>query len=102
MRLRQSLRERRFQRDAAGCKLLSSNQSLTVSLTEPVVSESDNCALLALGGSASAQAEVAADGLVHHLGCLRQRGVDWNRGPGRGSVGLAERSFAPGPHSRQA
>lgn len=53
------------------------------------------------GGSASAQAEVEADGLVHRLGCLKQRRVDWSRGPRRGSVGLAERSFAPGPRSKQ-
>ncbi|CAB1428395.1 unnamed protein product [Pleuronectes platessa] len=49
MRQRQSHREGRFQRDAVGCELLSSNRSLAVPLTELVVCESDNCALPALG-----------------------------------------------------
>ena len=49
MRLRQSLCEGRFQRDAVGCELLSSNRSLAVPLTEPVVCESGNCASPALG-----------------------------------------------------
>lgn len=65
------------------------------------MSESGNCALPALGGSATAQAEVEADWLVRCLGCLEQRGVDWSRGPGKGRVGLAEGSFAPGPHRKQ-
>jgi len=69
------LRQGRFQRDAVGCELLSSNRSLAVPLTQPLVCESGYCARPALGRSAAARAEAEADWPDLCLGCLEQRGV---------------------------
>lgn len=60
--VRQSLSKGRFQCDAAGCELLSSNWSPAFPLTEPESgSESGNCTLPALKGSSAAQFKLEAD-----------------------------------------
>lgn len=101
VKLRQSLWEGRLQCGAFGCELLSSNQPLPIPLTETVVCGSSNCAVPAVGGAAAAQAQAQADWLVPWLGCLRQSGVDWSWGLGKGRAGLAVGPFVPGPHRKQ-